>query len=62
MTRQAEKYFCGYPTDQLRTLPDATATREGVLTALDRLALQACEDDTVFLFHSEHCADGEDGD
>jgi hypothetical protein len=54
--------YCGYPQDRVRVLHDATASRDGILAALDDLAAQAGEDDTVFLFFCGHGDYGDDGD
>jgi hypothetical protein len=53
--------FCGYPDSQVTILHDATATRDGILGALDALAQRVGEDDTVLLFYSGHGEDGDDG-
>jgi hypothetical protein len=45
--------FCGYPAEQVALLNDGSATREGILAALDRLA-QTSTGDTVLLFYSGH--------
>lgn len=54
--------YCGYPQDQVVELHDDTATREGILAALDQLARRAQPKDTVLIFYSGHgdyCVDGE---
>ncbi len=45
--------FCGYPPAQVTILSNDSASRSGILTALDRLA-QTKKDDTVLLFYSGH--------
>jgi hypothetical protein len=45
---------CGYPADQVTLLHDSSATRDGILAALDALAQRTKPDDTVFLFYSGH--------
>jgi hypothetical protein len=55
-----DPHACGYPKEQVTVLNDTTATRDGVLKALDRLA-GLSEDATVFLFYSGHGATGADG-
>lgn len=45
---------CGYPADQVTLLHDGSATRDGILAALDELAQRTKPDDTVFLFYSGH--------
>jgi hypothetical protein len=52
---------CGYPPEQVRVLTNEAATRAATLTALDELAKQTGEGDTVFLFYCGHGALGEDG-
>jgi hypothetical protein len=48
--------------DELRERdPDAAASRDGVLAALDALAARAGEDDTVFVFYASHGEYGDDG-
>ncbi len=54
--------YCGYPPDQVSVLHGAAASRDGLLAALDDLAAQAREDDTVFLFFCGHGDCGDDGD
>jgi hypothetical protein len=53
--------FCGYPTEQVTLLADATATRDGVLAALDALAARVGAGDTVFVFYAGHGVYGDDG-
>jgi hypothetical protein len=45
--------FCGYPAAQVALLSNGSATRDGVLAALDRLA-QTSTSGTVLLFYSGH--------
>ena len=52
--------LCGYQPERVRVLHDATASQEGILAALDKLA-QVGNDDTVFLFYCGHGACGTDG-
>ena len=52
---------CGYPPAQVQVLHDATATRAGMLAALDRLATQTQPSDTVLIFYAGHGAYGTDG-
>jgi uncharacterized caspase-like protein len=54
--------FCGYPESQVTLLHDAAASRAGILAALDSLAAQAGEGDTVLLFFCGHGDYGDDGD
>src|SRR5262245_59039993 len=56
-----DQQFCGYPPEQVTLLSDAAASREGVLAALDTLAAQAGESDTVFVFYAGHGEYGDDG-
>lgn len=42
-------------------LTDAAATRDGILAALDTLAVRVGEDDTVFVFYAGHGEYGDDG-
>jgi hypothetical protein len=53
--------YCGYPDAQVALLTDASATRQGILDALDRLAGAVGEGETVLLFYAGHGMDGEDG-
>ncbi|NOK78226.1 MAG: hypothetical protein GFH24_608346n2 [Chloroflexi bacterium AL-N5] len=53
--------FCGYPTEQVTLLHEATATRAGILAALDDLAARTTANDTVLLFYSGHGWDATDG-
>ncbi len=45
--------FCGYPAEQVTLLTGESATRAGILAALDQLT-QTGKDDTVLLFYSGH--------
>jgi esterase/lipase superfamily enzyme len=54
--------LCGYPAEQVQVLRDAAAEREGILSALDALALHTDDDDTVLLFFCGHGDYGNDGD
>jgi hypothetical protein len=49
-----DERYCGYPSDQVRLLVDAAASREAILAALDELAQRAGEDATVTIFYSGH--------
>jgi hypothetical protein len=51
---------CGYPSDQVNVLTDATAGRAQILDALDSLA-KLGEDATIFLFYAGHGDYGTDG-
>jgi hypothetical protein len=53
--------FCGYPQHQILLLHDEQATRANILSALDRLAKDTDEGDTVLIFYSGHGEYGEDG-
>ena len=53
--------YCGYPPEQVTMLAQATASRRGVLAALDALATRAGEGDTVLLFYAGHGEYGDDG-
>lgn len=46
--------FCGYSSENVETLLDAQATREGILGGLHRLAQEATHEDTVLIFYSGH--------
>jgi hypothetical protein len=46
--------FCGYPRAQVTLLSNEQATRQSILTALDKLASQASADSTLLLFYSGH--------
>lgn len=52
----ADTSLCAYPRENIETLTDEAATREGILAALDRLAARAANDDeaTVFVYYSGH--------
>ena len=60
--RLRDPSLCGYPDDQVNVLRDGTASRDGVLSALDALAERAGTDDTVLLFFCGHGDYGTDGD
>ncbi len=53
--------YCGYLPEQVTLLSDASASRDGILTALDGLAARAGEGDTVFVFYAGHGEYGDDG-
>jgi uncharacterized caspase-like protein len=46
--------YCGYPADQVTLLRDASATRSGLVAALEDLASRTRPDDTVLFFYSGH--------
>lgn len=52
---------CGYPPEQVTLLSGTTASRDGILAALDTLAARASEGDTVFIFYAGHGEYGDDG-
>ena len=56
-----DEQYCGYPDAQVALLTDSSATRQGILDALDRLAGTVGESETVLLFYAGHGMDGEDG-
>jgi len=53
---------CGYPENQITVLHDQTATRDGVLAALETLKKTTKDDHTVFIFYSGHGQYGTDGE
>jgi hypothetical protein len=53
--------YCGYPAAQVALLSNATASRNGVLAALDALATRTSERDTVCIFYAGHGHYGDDG-
>jgi uncharacterized caspase-like protein len=57
-----DEAYCGYPQEQVTLLHDDTATREGILGALDRLVSSLQESDTLFIFYSGHGEYGSDGE
>lgn len=57
----ADPTSCGYPAEQVQLLSDPTATRDGVLAALDALGSKAVETDTVLVFYAGHGEYGDDG-
>ena len=52
---------CGYPAGQVQVLHDSSASKAGILSALDELADRTGADDTIFLFYCGHGALGTDG-
>jgi hypothetical protein len=46
--------LCGYPTQQVELLTERATTKKNILAALDRLASQLTENDTLFLFYAGH--------
>lgn len=55
-----DERYCGYPEKQIALLHNASATRQGILSALDDLA-RLEKRDTLLLFYSGHGEYGEDG-
>ena len=53
---------CGYPKNQITVLHDQTASREGVIAALESLKKTTKDNDIVFIFYSGHGQYGTDGD
>lgn len=53
--------ICGYPVQQVKFLHDLSATKAGILSALDDLVTHTAVGDTVFLFYCGHGALGTDG-
>jgi hypothetical protein len=53
--------YCGYRADQVAVLTNATATRLGILSAIDTLASRAERQSTILLFYSGHGHYGADG-
>lgn len=53
--------YCAYPAAQVQKLTGAGATRSAVITALDTLATQLKEEDTLFLFFVGHGLRSTDG-
>ncbi|MFN2210185.1 MAG: caspase family protein [Candidatus Promineifilaceae bacterium] len=51
---------CAYPREQVNFLHNELATTQGVIDALDNLAGQASESDTVFIYFAGHGAFGTD--
>jgi Caspase domain len=56
-----DRRYCGYPEAQVTLLHDASATRQNIEAALDRLAATLQESDTFLLFYSGHGDYGADG-
>lgn len=52
---------CGYPSGQVKVIHNASATKAGILSALDQLAAQTSTEHTVFLFYCGHGALGTNG-
>lgn len=52
---------CGYPAQQVHLLHNASATKLGILAALDDLARLTDGDDTILFFYAGHGAQGIDG-
>jgi DNA-directed RNA polymerase subunit H (RpoH/RPB5) len=57
----ARPEFCGYPDNQVTLLSNASATRTGVIAALDNLETRVGIDDTVLLFYAGHGAYSDEG-
>ncbi|MDX1415771.1 MAG: caspase family protein, partial [Candidatus Promineifilaceae bacterium] len=53
--------LCGYPSNQVRLLKETSATKDGILDALDDLS-QVPSTGTIFLFFAGHGSLGTDGD
>ena len=49
-----DEQYCGYPESQVTLLHDHLATRDGIIAALDGLAKEAAETDTVFVYYAGH--------
>lgn len=56
-----DKARCGYPPEQVRLLHDDTATRQGILDELKRLAGVVKPENTVTVFYCGHGGYGTDG-
>ncbi len=53
--------LCGYPPEQVTFLHDDTASRQGVLDALDALAARTTAESTALLYYCGHGERGTDG-
>ncbi len=53
--------LCGYPQEQVCVLYDESATRDGILNALDDLATKTGPNGTILLFYAGHGEYGTDG-
>ncbi|MSP13737.1 MAG: caspase family protein [Chloroflexi bacterium] len=56
-----DQNLCGYPSAQVTILHDHTASRQNILSALDKLAGKTSAENTVTLFYCGHGATGTDG-
>jgi hypothetical protein len=56
-----DPHLCGYPPAQVTLLHDGTATRDGLVKALEALAQATHADDTVVLYYCGHGDYGTDG-
>src|SRR3712207_293094 len=56
-----DPHLCGYPPAQVTLLHDETATRDGLIQALEALAQATHADDTVCLYYCGHGEYGTDG-
>lgn len=56
-----DKEICAYPSDQVRAICHAAATRAGLLEAFNELASRVTADSTVLLFYCGHGEYGLDG-
>ncbi len=54
--------YCGYPSNQVEVLHDASATKEGILGALTELSKRVKPEDTVTIFYCGHGDYGTDGE
>ncbi len=54
--------YCGYPSNQVEVLHDASATKDGILNALNELANSVKPEDTVTIFYCGHGDYGTDGE
>lgn len=51
---------CAYPSKQVRVLTEASATRHGILSALDNMAKTTAENSTLIIYFSGHGHQGKD--
>ena len=56
-----DQNLCGYPSAQVTILHDHTASRQNILSELDKLAGKTSAENTVTLFYCGHGATGTDG-
>lgn len=57
----ADATYCGYPASQIHPLRAESATRAGLIAALDNLAVSTNSESTVFLYYGGHGEYGTDG-